>query len=146
MKRVVFLFVMIGAILSASAQTALYKKYASQTDIKVYCVERYPLSSDDSVAVTLFVADDTASYIAILQELHSLRGGASHLGQNEDAAKKHDDRDEKTILSFTADAILGDKGFYMFFCPSDRLVILAFHCHNYEDQTKVTLHMIKTEF
>ena len=146
MKRVVFLIVIIGAVMNASAQTALYKKYASQTDIKVYCVERYPLSGVDSVTVTLFVTDDTASYIAILQELHSLHGGASRIGQNEGAAKKHEDNDKKTILSFTANAIPDDKGFYMFFCPSDRLVILAFLCRNYEDQTKVTMHMIKTEF
>lgn len=52
----------------------------------------------------------------------------------------------KHLVVFNADALPGDKGYYAIYCPSDRMVILAFHVTNDDEARKIATHMTATEF
>lgn len=165
MKRIAIIIIVVFWGIAANAQTALYKKFTSCTDLHVYCVEHYPLASGDSVAVTLFVADDSTAYRSILQEFHALPHNVRSNGRKiasslkgkgrvsvvrktsvEKVLQEQKAENRKNIIGFTTDALPEDKGYYMFYCPSDRMVILSFLCLNEDDLIKVTAHMIDTEF
>lgn len=52
----------------------------------------------------------------------------------------------KHLVVFNADALPGDKGYYAIYCPSDRMVILAFHVTNDDEARKIATHMMATEY
>ena len=171
MKRILLLF-LLAATLSASAQTGLYKRYASRQNVQAYCVERYPLASGDSVCVTLLQTDDSAVYRTLCRELHELpftpkrlhingtiRLEADNLDshpkipdealrqmkQKADSLEQHF-RERKHLVSFCVDGLPGDRGHYAIYCPSDRMVVLAFLVDGDAESLKVAGHMISTEF
>ena len=149
MKRTFILIGIMLICLSANSQTALYKKYADRQWIRAYCVERYPLAVGDSVTVTLFEVEDTTTYQSLYNELKSMPytpgfGKFMQLNVNQDG--KEADSERKYLNVFNIDALPGDEGCYTIYSPSDRMVILAFHCRNRDEQIKVTLHMMATEF
>lgn len=172
MKRALFLLFII-ATLSAGAQTALYKRYANRQGIKAYCVERYPLNSGDSVCVTLLQTDDSALYRTLLRELHEMpysaksakrlhidgtihltssdttkpdipEGVMQQMKQKADSLHRHW-RDYKNLVIFNADGLPGDRGYYAIYCPSDRMVVLAFLITGDDEALKVAGHMTYTE-
>lgn len=72
MKRTIILIGIMLIGISANSQTALYKKYANSQGVRAYCVERYPLAVGDSVTVTFFEVEDTATYQFLYKELKSM--------------------------------------------------------------------------
>lgn len=157
MKRVVLLIAMITPWFVSTAQTGLYKRYASRPGVQAYCVERYPLSNGDSVCVTLLQTDDSAVYRTIRRELHDLpyasrnKTAVSNEASKslpagmtqedvENAARKW--RERKHLIVFNADGFSDDKGYYAIYCPSDRMVILAFLITGDDVALKVAGHML----
>jgi hypothetical protein len=51
----------------------------------------------------------------------------------------------KHLVVFNADAFPGDEGYYAIYCPSDRMVILAFHITSDDEALKVAGHMMSSE-
>lgn len=160
MKRAIALL-MLAAALTASAQTGLYKRYAPRPGLQAYCVERYPLSCGDSICVTLLQTDDSTVYRTLLKELHKLpyapRGIAKVEGEMsstlpEGMTQQFADslarqwRERKHLVIFNADGLSGDKGYYAIYCPSDRMVVLAFLITNDAEALKVAGHMMSKEF
>lgn len=157
MKRIVIVIVLLAVSIAASAQTALYKKYANRHDLRVYCVEHYPLSGGDTVTVTFIEADNDPVCNAIRQELVAidpdrrkkkyqekdlqLNLTSEEVERIDELTKKH-----KHVVSFLSSPLPGDSGKYYVNCPSDRPVILVFHVYSDEQQGKVIEHIISTEF
>lgn len=176
MKRFVLfiavVFIFHFSFFNLQAQTGLYKRYASRPGVRAYCVERYPLSSGDSVCVTLIQTDDSAVYRTLCRELHELPftskrlhidGTIRYESDNLDSLPKIPDdmarkmkqkadslarhwRERKHLVVFDADGLQGDKGYYAIYCPSDRMVVLAFLITSKTDALNVTGHMLATEF
>lgn len=170
MKRILLLF-LLAATLSASAQTGLYKRYASRQNLQAYCVERYPLSSGDNICVTLLQTDDSIVYRTLLRELHEMpyttkrlhidgtihitssdstqpdipNGVMQQMKQKADSLAQHWN-EHKHLVIFAADGLPGDKGYYAIYCPSDRMVVLAFLVTSDEEALKVAGHMMSSEF
>ena len=149
MKRTIIFIGIMLLCLSANSQTALYKKYADCQWIQAYCVERYPLAVGDSVTVTFFEVEDTTTYQSLYNELKSMPysprfGKFMQLNVNQDG--KETDSERKYLNVFNIDALPGDEGYYTIYSPSDRMVILAFLCKDTDEQIKVTMHMLATEF
>lgn len=149
MKRTIILIGIMLIGISANSQTALYKKYANSQGVRAYCVERYPLAVGDSVTVTFFEVEDTATYQFLYKELRSMPysprfGKFMQLNVNQDRKEANSER--KYLNFFNIDALPGDKGYYTIYSPSDRMVILAFLCRDTDEQIKVTMHMLATEF
>ena len=49
-------------------------------------------------------------------------------------------------MIFAADGLPGDKGYYAIYCPSDRMVVLAFLVTSDDEALKVAGHMMSSEF
>ena len=149
MKRTIILIGIMLIGISANSQTALYKKYANSQGFRAYCVERYPLAVGDSVTVTFFEVEDTLTYQSLYNELKSMPytpgfGKFMQLNVNQDGNEA--DSERKYLNIFNIDALPDDKGYYTIYSPSDRMVILAFLCRDTDEQIKVTMHMLATEF
>lgn len=157
MKRALLLISIMFFCFAANSQTGIYKHFANRTNVRAYCVERYPLAIGDTVCVTLLEVDDSLTYKALRKELKSLpftprknynlcvpgmsNNDTPHIDKPRTACES-----KKSLEGFTADGLDGDKGFYMIYMPSDRYVILAFLCRGLDDLIKVNLHMLATEF
>lgn len=156
MKHTAIILAMVLLCTAASAQTALYKRYANRSDLRVYCVERYPLVGGDTVTVTFFEADNDSVRKVIQQELMALDPDRTQKQKSSkiettplseeareafERAKKH-----KYLVSFLTNPVPGDGGRYSVNCPSDRPVILVFHIYSDEQHHNVTSHISSTEF
>ena len=158
MKRTVFFIGIMLFGLAVNAQTGIYKHFAKRPNVRVYCVERYPLAMGDTACVTLLEANDSVTYKALRKELKAFPFTpkknynlyvpfVNPLEDSLSAKIKPQHRDRKNSLEgFTLDGIDGDDGYYMVYCPSDRYVILAFLGKGIDDQIKVMFHMLATEF
>lgn len=158
MKRILLLISIMLLCFAANSQTGIYKHYANRTNVRAYCVERYPLAIGDTLCVTLLEVDDSLTYKALRKELKSLPFTPRKnynlyvplVSEIEDSLqtsiKPRDTKSKKSLEGFTADGLDGDKGFYMIYMPSDRYVILAFLCRGLDDLIKVNLHMLAAEF
>lgn len=171
MKRTILFAMLLAMSFGASAQTGLYKRYAHRPGVQAYCVERYPLSSGDSVCVTLLQTDDSAVYQALRRELHKLpfttkrlhidgtisivstdttkqdipEGVMRQMKQMRDSVEQSWS-ERKHLVIFNADGLPGDKGYYAIYCPSDRMVFLAFLVTGDAEALKVAGHMMDVEF
>ena len=161
MKRILVLALLCASVV-ASAQTALYKRYADRPGVQAYCVERYPLSSGDSVCVTLLQTGDSAIYRNLCRELHMLPyaprrksiEGTIGVAPSQEQGSSPALADSlasllggrKHLVVFNADALPGDEGYYAIYCPSDRMVVLAFLVTNENMGLKIASHMTETEF
>lgn len=172
MKQTLLLLAFVALSLALQAQTGLYKRYASRPGVQAYCVERYPLSGGDSACVTLLQTDDSAVYRTLCHELHKLPYTAtrphidgtisiesddldSHptipdeamqqMKQKADSLQRYW-REHKHLVVFNADGLPGDRGHYTIYCPSDRMVVLAFLVGSDAESLKVAGHMMSTEF
>lgn len=170
MKRTAALIGIMLFALAANAQTGLYKRYASRPGVQAYCVERYPLNSGDSVCVTLLQTDDSAVYKTLCRELHHLPYSSKRLHMNgtirtapsdeasqklpegmaEQMRQKADSlarlwHERKHLVVFNADGLPGDKGYYAIYCPSDRMVVLAFLVNSDDEAFMIAAHMIDSE-
>ena len=162
MKRCVILALMLATAIVANGQTALYKRFADRPGVQAYCVDRYPLKSGDSVCVTLLQTDDSAVYRAMIAELHrlpysprrkSIEGTVSQVPSQEQSATSSlaDSvarivKERKHLVIFNADGLPGDRGYYTIYCPSDRMVVLAFMIRDEKDAWNISMHMMATEF
>lgn len=157
MKKTLFLFSLLALALAANAQTALYKKYAHRKDLRVYCVEHYPLRGGDTVTVTFFEADNDSVRNAIRQELMALDpdrpkkkskevDGSHELTAADVEMFKEVMKKYKYVVSFLSSPLPGDGGRYAVNCPSDRPVILVFHIYSDEQHSHVISHITSTEF
>jgi len=162
MKRIVFIALLLATAIAASGQTALYKHFANRPGVQAYCVERYPLTSGDSVCVTLLQTDDTAVYRSLISELRKLpysprrkstKGTVSQIKPQEQSATSSlaDSvarivKERKHLVIFNADGLPGDRGYYTIYCPSDRMVVLAFMIRDEKEARKISKHMMATEF
>ncbi len=149
MRRTFFFVSIMLLCLAANSQTALYKKYAKQPGIRAYCVERYPLAVGDSVTVTFFETEDTMAFQSLYKQLKDMPysprfGKFMRLNVNQDRNETESER--KYLNIFNVDALSGDKGYYTIYYPSDRMVMLAFHCKDTDEQIKVAMHMLVTEY
>lgn len=159
MKRILMTAVLTAVTLVASGQTGLYKRYAHRAGVQAYCVEKYPLDSGDSVCVTLLQTDDTAVYRTLFGELHKLpytpkrgqvKGSVSVDSRDSLTAAMADSlvmrwREHKHLVIFNADGLPGDKGYYAIYCPSDRMVVLAFLVRSDSEGRKIISHMVSSE-
>lgn len=158
MKRTIILIGIMLFSLAVNAQTGIYKHFAKRSNVRVYCVERYPLAVGDTACVTLLEANDSVTYKALRKELQAMPFTprknynlyVPFVNPLEDSLRatvkpQHSDR-KSSLEGFTLDGIDGDDGYYMVYCPSDRYVILAFLCKGIDDQIKVMFHMLATEF
>ena len=158
MKRMIFLVALMACGLAACGQTGIYKHFAKRSNVRVYCVERYPLAVGDTACVTLLEVNDSVTYKALRKELQAMPFTprknynlyVPFVNPLEDSLRatvkpQHSDR-KSSLEGFTLDGIDGDDGYYMVYCPSDRYVILAFLCKGIDDQIKVMFHMLATEF
>lgn len=68
MKKYWLLLVMLAASVSSMAQTELYNKYSSHTEIKVACVNNMQLDSNSQIEVTILEAVDAKGWDWILKE------------------------------------------------------------------------------
>lgn len=157
MKRMIVLMALMASGLAACAQTALYKKYAHRNDLRVYCVEHYPLVGGDTVTVTFFEADNDSVRDVINHELMSidtdrrkknyketdvsLNLTTAEIERVNEIMKKH-----KYVVTFESSPLPGDGGRYSVNCPSDRPVILVFHVYSDEQYANATRHILSTEF
>lgn len=175
MKQTLFLLIFVTLTFGLQAQTGLYKRYASRPGVQAYCVEHYPLSGGDSACVTLLQTDDSAVYRILCRELHALPytttrphidGTISTESDDLDSHPKipdeamrqirqmkqkadsmaHHWRERKHLVVFNADGLPGDRGHYTIYCPSDRMVVLAFLVGSDAESLKVAGHMMSTEF
>ena len=157
MKKTLLFLSLLAFASAANAQTALYKKYAHREDIRVYCVEHYPLVGGDTVTVTLLEADNDSVRNTIRYEIQSndflLRTRKSHkpdtrLNSINEEYQMIDKqiRENKHVVVFLSSPLSGDGGQYYVNCPSDRPVILVFHVYSEEQQASVTRHIMSTEF
>lgn len=162
MKRCVILALMLATAIVANGQTALYKRFADRPGVQAYCVDRYPLKSGDSVCVTLLQTDDSAVYRAMIAELRrlpysprrkSIEGTVSQVpSQEQSLTSSHADsvamrwQEFKHLIIFNADGLPGDRGYYTFYFPSDRMVVLAFLITDDKEAWKISMHMMATEF
>lgn len=162
MKRCAILALMLATAIVANGQTALYKRFADRPGVQAYCVDRYPLKSGDSVCVTLLQTDDSAVYRAMIAELHrlpysprrkSIEGTVSQVPSQEQSATSSlaDSvarivKERKHLVIFNADGLPGDRGYYTIYCPSDRMVVLAFMIRDEKEAWKISMHMMATEF
>ena len=162
MKRCAILALMLATAIVANGQTALYKRFADRPGVQAYCVDRYPLKSGDSVCVTLLQTDDSAVYRAMIAELHrlpysprrkSIEGTVSQVPSQEQSATSSlaDSvarivKERKHLVIFNADGLPGDRGYYTIYCPSDRMVVLAFMIRDEKEAWKISKHMMATEF
>lgn len=62
MKKLVLIALLLGT-LGASAQTELYKRYASQPGVKVASVSNFAIDSTSHVDVTVLEAEDEAGWL-----------------------------------------------------------------------------------
>ena len=172
MKQTALFVGLMLIALAASAQTGLYKHYASRDGVQAYCVERYPLSCGDSVCVTLLQTDDSTVYRTLCRELHEMPYTtkrlhidgtiryesddiASHpkipdealqqMKQVADSMHRHW-REHKHLVIFNTDGLPGDKGHYTIYCPSDRMVVLAFLVTSDDEALKIAGHRMAPEF
>lgn len=176
MKRTALFIALFSSFLfpfsALQAQTGLYKRYASRPGVQAYCVERYPLSGGDSACVTLLQTDDSAVYRTLCRELHELPytttrphidgsisiesddldshpkipdGTMQQMKQKADSLQRYW-REHKHLVVFNADGLPGDRGHYTIYCPSDRMVVLAFLVGSDAESLKVAGHMLSTEF
>ena len=162
MKRCAILALMLATAIVANGQTALYKRFADRPGVQAYCVDRYPLKSGDSVCVTLLQTDDSAVYRAMIAELRrlpysprrkSIEGTVSQVPSQEQSATSSlaDSvarivKERKHLVIFNADGLPGDRGYYTIYCPSDRMVVLAFMIRDEKEAWKISMHMMATEF
>ena len=162
MKRCAILALMLATAIVANGQTALYKRFADRPGVQAYCVDRYPLKSGDSVCVTLLQTDDSAVYRAMIAELRrlpysprrkSIEGTVSQVPSQEQSATSSlaDSvarivKERKHLVIFNADGLPGDRGYYTIYCPSDRMVVLAFMIRDEKEAWKISKHMMATEF
>lgn len=171
MKRLLLVLALVALNLGMQAQTGLYKRYAHRPGVQAYCVDRYPLSSGDSVCVTLLQTDDSTVYRTLLRELRALPYAArrsraeesvryestdsdplpmipevaEQMKQMADSMHRHW-REHKHLVVFNADGLPGDRGHYSIYCPSDRMVVLAFLVGSDDESLKVAGHMLSSEF
>lgn len=172
MKRTLLLLAFVALSLGLQAQTGLYKRYASRPGVQAYCVERYPLIGGDSACVTLLQTDDSAVYRTLCRELHALPytttrlhidgtisiesddldshpkipdGTMQQMKQKADSLQRYW-REHKHLVVFNVDGLPGDRGHYTIYCPSDRMVVLAFLVGSDAESLKVAGHMMSTEF
>ena len=150
MKQVAIWLAMLVVARCAMAQTALYKKYASRDDLRVYCVEHFQLTESDTVTVTFIEADDEGVCREVRSELMGLK--APHPSKKDAAigkvAKEDADmwRDKKHLIIFMCEPLAGDVGRYYVVSPSDRPTVLVFHIYKDEQMTAVLNHLMLTEF
>ncbi len=156
MKRIVIVIVLLAISIAASAQTALYKKYANRHDLRVYCVEHYPLTGGDTVTVTFFEADNDSVRKVLQRELMDLMPDrpkkntpevaptAKEMAKAEEFLKEASER--KHVVSFMTNPVPGDGGHYSVHCPSDRPVVLVFHFYSDKQYHNITSHMLDAEF
>lgn len=170
MKRIFLVLTLVVLSAAIQAQTGLYKRYASRPGVQVYCVERYPMIGGDSVCVTLLQTDDSTVYRTLLRELHKMPyttkrlhiDGTIHItssdstkpvipkGVMQQMKQKADSlamqwHERKHLVIFNADGLPGDKGYYAIYCPSDRMVVLAFLICSDDEALKVAGHMMSSE-
>lgn len=155
MKRIVILMALLAVGIVANAQTGLYKKYAKYPGVQAYCVERYPLGDDYTAFVTMLQTVDSNIYKTLRKELQALPYTPTKeilrasldimINPAKEPGHKLTDKSKSLEIS-VADGLPGDKGYYMFFFPSDRMIVLAFLVKNTEEQTEITMRMLATEF
>lgn len=172
MKRTLLMLAFVALSLGLQSQTGLYKRYASRPGVQAYCVERYPLIGGDSACVTLLQTDDSAVYRTLCRELHALPytttrlhidgtisiesddldshpkipdGTMQQMKQKADSLQRYW-REHKHLVVFNVDGLPGDRGHYTIYCPSDRMVVLAFLVGSDAESLKVAGHMMSTEF
>ena len=157
MRKAPILLSLMALATVASAQTTLYKKYAHRSDIRVYCVEHYPLSGGDTVTVTFIEADNDPVRNAIRQELVAIDPDRRkkkyqekdfQLNLTSEEVERIDEliKKYKHVESFLSSPLPGDSWIYYVNCPSDHAVSLVFHVYSDEQQGKVIQHIISTEF
>ena len=167
MKRTVLFLALFSSFLfpfsALQAQTGLYKRYASRPGVQAYCVERYPLSGGDSACVTLLQTDDSAVYRTLCRELHALPFTTTRphvdgtINNESDDLASHPKIPDEALRQMKQKAdslerhwrerkhLVGDRGHYAIYCPSDRMVVLAFLVDGDAERLKVAGHMISTE-
>lgn len=171
MKRIFLVLTLVVLSAAIQAQTGLYKRYASRHGVQAYCVERYPMIGGDSVCVTLLQTDDSTVYRTLLRELHKMPyttkrlhiDGTIHITSSDNTKQdisegvmrqqmkqKADSlamqwREQKHLVIFNVDGLPGDKGYYAIYCPSDRMVVLAFLICSDDEALKVAGHMMSSE-
>ena len=155
MKRIIVIMALLTATLTAAAQTALYKKYASRPNVQAYCVERYPLGDDYTAFVTMLQTVDSNIYKTLRKELQALPYTPTReivraslnimINPAKEPGHKLTDKSKSLEIS-VADGLPGDNGYYMFFFPSDRMIVLAFLVKNTKEQMEITMRMLATEF
>lgn len=161
MKRLLLIALLLTAAIAASAQSAIYNRFANRSKVQAYCVEHYRLLSGDTVSVTLLTTGDSAVYRSLRKELfalpHTPRQGATRAVANDNTLPPGITREQadsaarainqhKHLILHAANALPGDDGWYHIYYPSDRMVILIFLVHNEKEQKAVIGHMTYTEF
>ena len=156
MKRIVIIIALLAISIVANAQTGIYKKYEKRPNVQAYCVERYPLGDGYTTSVTMLQTVDTTVYKALRKELQamSFTPRKDALGVSLDIMnltsdtpkEKKNTKSKKSIEISVADGLPGDKGFYMFFFPSDRMIVLAFLVKDTKEQIEITRRMLDAEF
>ena len=155
MKRIVVIIALLTATLAAGAQTGLYKKYANRPNVQAYCVERYPLGNDYTAFVTMLQTVDSNVYKTLCKELKALPYTPTReivrasmdimVNPSKTPGAKMTDKSKSLKIS-VADGLPGDNGYYMFFYPSDRMIVLAFLVKDTKEQIEITMRMLATEF
>ena len=123
MKRMIFLVALMACGLAACGQTGIYKHFAKRPNVRVYCVERYPLAVGDTACVTLLEANDSVTYKALRKELQAMPFTprknynlyVPFVNPLEDSLRatvkpQHSDR-KNSLEGFTLDGIDGDDGY-----------------------------------
>lgn len=155
MKRLVVIVALLAICFAASAQTGIYKKYAKRSKVQAYCVEHYPITDDYSDFVTMLQTVDSTVYKTLRKELKSLPltpkkdilRASMDIMINPSKTPGHKlDNKSKSLEISVADGLPGDDGYYMFFFPSDRMIVLAFLVKNTKEQIDLTMHMLASEF
>ena len=155
MKRIVIIIALLAATIAANAQTGIYNRYANRPNVQAYCVERYPLGDDYTASVTMLQTVDSTVYKTLRKELKTLPYTPTRdivrasmnimINPSKTPGTKMTDKNKSLEIS-VADGLPGDDGYYMFFFPSDRMIVLAFLVKDTDEQIALTMRMLASEF
>lgn len=145
MKNLLFIILSSLAIATAHCQSAICLQFLPQKNIQTYCVDNYPLGSDDSINVTFLMAADSDAYNTMIKYLFTLPKQNQPSSLEQHSTKKQDLDNKKYFIIRLSSALPSDKGLYLTFFSPHNLSATIFQIRDNRDMEKVVAHVLTRE-
>ena len=145
MKNLLFIFLSSLAIATAHSQSAICLQFLPQKNIQTYCVDNYPLGSDDSINVTFLMAADSDAYNTMIKYLFTLPKQNQPSSLEQHSTKNKDLDNKKYFIIRLSSALPSDKGLYLTFFSPHNLSATIFQIRDNRDMEKVVAHVLTRE-